>query len=106
MECESSDDQLALAVDEVAERIRALGAFAPASYTEFSKLSTVREETGRPEATEMIRMLVADQELVAEAARGVIEAAEATRDQASADLATRRLEVHEKNAWMLRSHLE
>lgn len=98
--------EMALAVDEVAERIRALGAFAPASYSEFSKLSTVREETGRPEATEMIRMLVADQELVAEAARRVIEAAEATRDQASADLATRRLEVHEKNAWMLRSHLE
>ena len=98
--------ELALAVDEVAERIRALGAFAPASYTEFSKLSTVREETGRPDATEMIRMLVADQELVAEAARRLIEAAEAARDQASADLATRRVEVHEKNAWMLRSHLE
>ena len=54
----------------------------------------------------MIRMLVADQELVAEAARRLIEAAEAARDQASADLATRRVEVHEKNAWMLRSHLE
>jgi starvation-inducible DNA-binding protein len=98
--------ELALAVDEVAERIRALGAFAPASYTEFSTLTTVREETGRPEATEMIRMLVADQELVAEVARRVIEAAEGARDQASADLATRRLDVHEKNAWMLRSHLE
>ena len=98
--------ELALAVDAVAERMRALGAFAPASYTEFSKLTTVSEETGRPEATEMIRMLVADQELVAEAARRLIEAAEAARDQASADLATRRVEVHEKNAWMLRSHLE
>jgi starvation-inducible DNA-binding protein len=98
--------ELALAVDEVAERIRALGAFAPASYTEFSRLTTVKEETSRPAATEMIRMLASDQEVVAEAARRVIEAADAAKDQATADLGTRRLEVHEKNAWMLRSHLE
>lgn len=98
--------ELALAVDEIAERIRALGAFAPASYSDFSKLTAVKEETGRPDAREMIRMLVVDQELVAEVASRVIEAAETARDQASADLATRRMQVHEKNAWMLRSHLE
>ncbi len=103
---ETQYTELALAVDEIAERIRSVGAFAPGSYTAFTKLSTVQEETGRPEAKEMIRALVSDQEAVAEAARGVIVAAEAIRDQASADLATRRLDVHEKNAWMLRSHLE
>ena len=103
---ETQYTELALAVDEVAERIRALGAFAPGSYSAFAKLTAVKEETGRPEAIEMIRNLVSDQDTVAASARSVIEAAEAVRDQASADLATRRLQVHEKNAWMLRSHLE
>ena len=103
---ETQYTELALAVDEVAERIRALGAFAPGSYSAFAKLTAVKEETGRPEAKEMIRNLVSDQDTVAASARSVIEAAEAVRDQASADLATRRLQVHEKNAWMLRSHLE
>jgi starvation-inducible DNA-binding protein len=95
-----------LAVDAIAERIRALGAFASGKYSAFAKLSVVKEETGRPEATEMIRILVSDQEVVRSSARRVIEAAEAANDQASAGLATRRLDVHEKNAWMLRSHLE
>jgi len=103
---ETQYTELALAVDEMAERIRALGAFAPGSYSAFSKLSKVAEEEGRPEARKMIRNLVSDQAAVAAAARRVIEAAEAAGDQASADLATRRLDVHEKNAWMLRSHLE
>jgi starvation-inducible DNA-binding protein len=98
--------ELATAVDEIAERIRALGAFAPGSYSVFAKLSTVKEETARPEAVEMIRILVADQELIALAAKRVIDAAETVNDQASADLGTRRLDIHEKNAWMLRSHLE
>ena len=103
---ETQYTELALAVDEIAERIRALGAFAPGSYSAFAKLTGVKEETGRPEAQEMIRNLVSDQDTVAVSARGVIEAANAARDEASADLATRRLQVHEKNAWMLRSHLE
>ncbi|MEO7511978.1 MAG: Dps family protein [Gemmatimonadaceae bacterium] len=103
---ETQYTELAMAVDEIAERIRALDTFAPGSFSEFSKLSSVKEATGRPAAKEMIQQLVADQETVAEAARRVIEAAEAVRDQASADLATRRLDVHEKHAWMLRSHLE
>ncbi len=98
--------ELAIAVDQIAERIRAVGAFAPGSYTAFAKLTSVKEETGQPEAKEMIRNLVSDQKAVAEAARRVIEAAEAIRDQPSADLATRRVDIHEKNAWMLRSHLE
>ena len=103
---ETQYTELALAVDEIAERIRALGAFAPGSYSAFAKLTGVKEETGRPAAQEMIRNLVSDQDTVAVSARGVIEAANAARDEASADLATRRLQVHEKNAWMLRSHLE
>jgi starvation-inducible DNA-binding protein len=103
---EAQYTELATAVDEIAERIRALGAFAPGSYSTFAKLSTVKEETGRPEAKEMIRVLVSDQEAVTSSARRVIEAAEASNDQASADLGTRRIEVHEKSAWMLRSHLE
>lgn len=103
---ETQYTELALAVDEIAERIRALGAFAPGSYSAFAELSIVEEENGRPEAKKMIANLVGDHEAVASAARKVIEAAESTSDQASADLGTRRLDVHDKNAWMLRSHLE
>mgnify|MGYP003383210872 CR=1 FL=1 len=103
---ETQYTELAIAVDEIAERIRSLGAFAPGSFTAFAKLSTVAEENGRPEAKDMIRVLTADQEAVSDAARQVIKAAEAAGDQATADLATRRLDIHEKNAWMLRSHLE
>jgi starvation-inducible DNA-binding protein len=97
---------LALAVDEIAERIRSLGARAPGSFSEFAKLAAVKEATGSPSATEMIEELVADQAAVVGNAKRVVEAAEAAGDQASADLGTRRIEVHEKNAWMLRSHLE
>jgi starvation-inducible DNA-binding protein len=103
---ETQYTELALAVDEIAERIRALGAYAPGSYTEFSKLSTIKEETGHPPAKDMIRNLVSDQEEIAASAKRVIEAAESIADQATADLGTRRLEIHQKNAWMLRSHLE
>ncbi|MCB0795943.1 MAG: DNA starvation/stationary phase protection protein [Flavobacteriales bacterium] len=98
--------ELALAVDEIAERIRTLGAPAPGSYTAFTKLSKVKEENGSPDAKTMIKRLVADQATVVEAARAVIKAAEKAGDQVSADLATRRMDVHSKNAWMLRSHLE
>ncbi|MEZ6141222.1 MAG: Dps family protein [Zavarzinella sp.] len=103
---ETQYTEYALAVDEIAERIRTLGAYAPGSFAEFGKLSVVKEETGRPKATEMITTLVADQEAVVQAARDVIASAEKVHDQASADLGTRRSEVHQKNAWMLRSHLD
>ncbi|MDA1305873.1 MAG: DNA starvation/stationary phase protection protein [Acidobacteria bacterium] len=98
--------ELSLAIDEIAERIRSCGAFAPGSYAEFQKLSKVKDPKGRATATAMLETLVADQEVVGDAARAVIKAAEKAGDQASADLATRRLDVHQKNAWMLRSHLE
>lgn len=102
---ETQYTELALAVDEIAERIRALDAYAPGSYTEFTRLSAVAEEVGHPMAVDMIRALVADQRAVETSARAVIRAADAAGDQASADLGTRRLQIHEKNGWMLRSHL-
>ena len=103
---ETQYTELAAAIDEIAERIRARGAFAPGSASEFARMSGVAEDNGRTPAKRMIGNLVADQAKAAEAASRVIDAAEAVDDQASVDLATRRLEVHEKNAWMLRVHLE
>jgi starvation-inducible DNA-binding protein len=97
---------LALAVDEIAERVRALAAPVPGSFSEFATLASVRESIGAVPALRMIELLVADQATVTASARAVIEAAEQANDAASADLATRRLQQHEKNAWMLRSHLE
>ena len=102
---ETQYTELALAVDEIAERIRALDAYAPGSYAEFTRLSAVKEEAGHPVAVDIIRALATDQRVVETSARAVIRAAEAAGDQASADLGTRRLQIHEKNGWMLRSHL-
>ncbi len=98
--------ELALAVDEIAERIRALGFPAPGSYAQFKELSSVEEETGTPDAMEMVRQLVIGQETVARTARSVFDAVDAARDESSADLLTQRMQVHEKNAWMLRSLLD
>ena len=103
---ETQYTELALAVDEIAERIRALGAPAPGSYSQFVERAKVKEDTGVPRAEDMIRNLVADQELVTAAARRVARAAEEVQDDASVDLGVRRIDVHEKSAWMLRSHLE
>ena len=103
---ETEYTEYALAVDEIAERIRAVGARAPGSYSEFAEIASVKEDRDSPPAMEMIRNLAADQEITADSARQVVEAAEAAGDQATADLGVRRIEVHEKNAWMLRSHLE
>jgi starvation-inducible DNA-binding protein len=98
--------ELALAVDEIAERIRALGAPAPGSYVDFSRLTALKEAEGVPPAAEMLRQLVHDQVLLGQAAQAVIKASERAGDDATADLGVRRMQVHEKNAWMLRSHLE
>jgi starvation-inducible DNA-binding protein len=97
---------LALAIDEIAERVRALNAPVPGSFSEFSSLATVPQAVGQFSAKQMIAELVADQATLARAAEGVIGAAGDDDDSASADLATRRLQQHDKNAWMLRSHLE
>ena len=103
---ETEYTEYALAVDEIAERIRAIGARAPGSYTEFAELASVKEDCDSPPAMEMIKNLVADQEATVASARKVAEVAEAAGDKATADLGVRRIETHEKNAWMLRSHLE
>jgi starvation-inducible DNA-binding protein len=97
--------ELAPAVDEIAERIRALGVKAPGSYTAFGKLTNIEEATGDESAEEMIRQLVIGQETVARTAREAIKAAEAASDEPTADLLTQRMQIHEKNAWMLRSML-
>lgn len=98
--------ELALAVDQIAERIRALGVRAPGSYREFSRLSSIEEDTDSPDATAMIERLVAGQEAVVRTAREVFPVVERAGDEPSADLLTQRMQIHEKNAWMLRSLLE
>jgi starvation-inducible DNA-binding protein len=103
---ETQYNELALAVDLVAERIRALGHPAPGSYAQFSTLSSVKEETSVPQANDMVRQLVDGQEAVARTAREVFPVAERAGDQVTMDLLTQRLQVHEKVAWMLRSLLE
>jgi len=95
--------ELAAAVDEIAERIRALGEPAPGSYKAYARLTSIDEEEAVPNAEEMIRQLLKGQETVARTARSVIGAAEAANDEPTADLLTQRMQVHEKNAWMLRS---
>ena len=94
------------ALDLIAERIRALGYPAPGSYRRYVELASIAEEEGVPNADEMIRQLRQGQEAVARTAREAFRVAEAANDQPSADLLTQRMEVHEKNAWMLRSLLE
>lgn len=98
--------ELARAVDEIAERIRALGLFAPGSYRQYSEMSIIKEETGNPSAEEMIKQLVEGQEAVARTARSVFTATETANDESTADLLTQRMQIHEKNAWMLRSLLD
>lgn len=103
---ETQYNELALAVDLIAERIRALGHPAPGSYSEFSKLSSIPEAKGVPGATKMIAELVAGQEAVVRTARGIFPLVEKANDEPTADLLTQRMQIHEKTAWMLRSLLE
>lgn len=103
---ETHYNELALAVDEIAERIRALGFPAPGTYEAFSRLSSIPETPGVPNAKEMIRLLVEGHQAVAKTARSVFPVAEGAHDAPTGDLLTRRMEVHEKTAWMLRSLLE
>ena len=103
---EAQYNELALAVDLIAERIRALGHPAPGTYTEFGKLTSISEPKGIPKATDMVRTLVAAHEACARTARETFAAADEANDQPTADLMTQRMQVHEKTAWMLRSLLE
>lgn len=103
---ETQYNELALAVDLIAERIRALGFAAPGTYKRFVELSSIPEEDGVPNANEMIRLLVEAHETVARTAREVFRMADEVSDQPTCDLLTQRMQVHEKTAWMLRSLLE
>ena len=103
---ETQYSELALAVDLIAERIRALGFPAPGSYAAFGKLSSVKEAVDVPKAGDMIRQLIDGQETAVRTARSVFPMVEEANDQATADLLTQRMQIHEKTAWMLRSLLE
>jgi starvation-inducible DNA-binding protein len=98
--------ELALAVDDIAERIRALGSPAPATFSEFSRLSSIKEPGGVPHAKDMIKQLTQDQETVVRTARSIFPTVEQANDAPTVDLLTQRMQVHEKTAWMLRSLLE
>ena len=102
---ETQYDELAIAVDTVAERVRALGVYAPGSFTQFKELSTVKEETSVPSAVEMIQQLAKDNETVSKVCREVLPLAGKVDDEPTNDLLTQRMQTHEKNAWMLRSLL-
>lgn len=102
---ETQYNELALAVDLIAERMRALDVLAPGTYGEFAKLSSIKEEADNPPATEMIQRLVDGQESVVRTARSLFPIVDAAHDEPTADLLTQRMQVHEKNAWMLRSLL-
>ncbi len=99
-------NELWLALDAIAERIRALGFPAPGTAAEYAKLSSIRETEGVPEAKEMVRLLVEGHEAVARTARKIFPVVDEAGDEPTADLLTQRLQVHEKTAWMLRSLLE
>ncbi len=103
---ETQYTELALAVDSIAERIRALGFPAPGTYNEYARLSSIAETPGVPKAKEMIRLLVEGQEAVVRTARSIFPIVEEVNDEPTADLLTQRMQVHEKTAWMLRSLLE
>ncbi len=103
---EAQYGELALAVDALAERIRALGFPAPGTYRQFAELSSIKEEDSVPRAQDMIRLLVDGHETVARTSRQVFQVAAGANDQPTCDLLTQRLQLHEKTAWMLRSLLE
>ena len=94
------------AIDLVAERIRSLGHYAPGTYKEYLELARVKETPGQPRAEQMVRLLIEGQEAIVRTAREVLPIAEQADDQPTLDLLTQRMQVHEKNAWMLRSLLK
>ena len=103
---EAQYNELWLAADEIAERIRTLDVFAPGSYSQFGRLSSIKEESGVPEWKEMVGQLAEGHEIVAHTARAAIKVADKAGDEGSADMLTGRLKAHEKTAWMLRSLLK
>jgi starvation-inducible DNA-binding protein len=103
---ETQYTELALAVDAIAERIRSLGEFAPGTYSAFTRLSSIKESVGVPSATMMIEELVRGHETVVRVARELFALTDKAADEATADLLTQRIQLHEKTSWMLRALLE
>jgi len=103
---ETQYNELWLAADEIAERIRTLDMFAPGSYSQFGKLTAIKEESGVPDWKEMVSQLVEGHEIAAHTARGAIKVADGAGDEGTADMLTGRLRAHEKTAWMLRALLK
>lgn len=103
---ETQYNELWLANDLIAERIRSLGFPAPGTYSEFVELSSIKEDKGVPTAQNMISLLIQGHEAVTRTARSLFPLVEKANDEVSADLLTQRMQVHEKTAWMLRSLLE
>jgi starvation-inducible DNA-binding protein len=103
---EQQYNELWTAVDLIAERIRSLGVYAPGSYQQIGKLSSIKEEPKVPNAKGMLRQLVAGHEAVVRTAREVFPVAEKGNDESTCDLLTQRMQLHEKTAWMLRSMLQ
>lgn len=100
---ETQYNELFLATDAIAERIRSLGFPVKATSAELSKVSSIDETPGVPKALEMVRLLMEGHQAAASSARRVFPLAERANDEATVDLLTQRLQVHEKTAWMLRS---
>ncbi|MEX0904133.1 MAG: Dps family protein [Balneolaceae bacterium] len=98
--------ELAEAIDEIAERIRAIGFRAPGSFHEFKELTSIEEDTDQPDALEMVRRLAVDNETILRTAREILPICNEAGDEATTDIITQRLHLHSKTAWMLRSHLE
>jgi starvation-inducible DNA-binding protein len=94
------------AIDPIAERIRSLGEYAPGTYREYALLTRIKETEGVPRAEEMVQLLIEGQEAVVRTAREALSVADAANDQPTLDLLTQRMQIHEKNAWMLRSLLK
>lgn len=103
---ETQYNELWLASDAIAERIRALGFPAPGSYSEFAKLTVIKDCKDVPKAVDMIKELVSGNEATVRTARALFPLVEKAGDEATADLLTQRIQIHEKTAWMLRSLLE
>jgi starvation-inducible DNA-binding protein len=103
---ETQYSELWTATDAIAERIRSIGFPAPGTYAEFAKLASVAETPGQPRAEEMVRLLVEGNEAVVRTARALFPLVDEAHDEPSADLLTQRMQIHEKNAWMLRSLLQ
>jgi starvation-inducible DNA-binding protein len=94
------------AIDLIAERIRSLGHYAPGTYKQYQKLASIKETEGIPKARKMMELLIEGQEAIVRTARSVLPIADKANDEPTLDLLTQRMQIHEKNAWILRSLLQ